>query len=209
GPENAEIRSVFQSDCATSGLFLAARAGTLTCQAMSVPSPNYSWLLNGLAVGQGSVLSFPGLRANQTGNYTCIATNNRNNNQLSTSTQLTVVGSCLSVGGAVGVALGSAAALFLLILLIVLLVRRKRAQKKDVAKMAAFSSSKEKVLPWISQNPGLERAVSPTPVYSSRQESVYSSYPPSNGSMVASTVDGGVSTYSIQTGRTGQLSTLV
>ncbi|XP_072409775.1 B-cell lymphoma 3 protein [Chiloscyllium punctatum] len=43
--------------------------------------------------------------------------------------------------------------------------------------MAAFSSSKEKVLPWISPNPGLERAVSPTPVYSSRQESVYSSYP--------------------------------
>ncbi|XP_060679170.1 carcinoembryonic antigen-related cell adhesion molecule 6-like, partial [Hemiscyllium ocellatum] len=209
GPENAEIRSVFQSDCATSGLFLAGRVGTLTCQAISVPTPEYTWLLNGQAVGQGSVLSFSGLRANQTGNYTCIATNNRNNNQLSASTQLTVVGSCLTVGGAVGVAVGSAAALILLILLIVLLVRRKRTQKEKVAKMAAFSSSKEKVIPWISQNQGLERSVSPTPVYSSRPESVYSSYPPSNGSMVASTVDGGVSTYSVHTGHTGQLSTLV
>ncbi|XP_060708606.1 carcinoembryonic antigen-related cell adhesion molecule 6-like isoform X2 [Hemiscyllium ocellatum] len=175
GPENAEIRSVFQSDCATSGLFLAGRVGTLTCQAISVPTPEYTWLLNGQAVGQGSVLSFSGLRANQTGNYTCIATNNRNNNQLSASTQLTVVGT----------------------------------QKEKVAKMAAFSSSKEKVIPWISQNQGLERSVSPTPVYSSRPESVYSSYPPSNGSMVASTVDGGVSTYSVHTGHTGQLSTLV
>ncbi|XP_059497261.1 carcinoembryonic antigen-related cell adhesion molecule 6-like [Stegostoma tigrinum] len=209
GPERIAIRREFQSDCATDGLFLAGRAGTLTCEAVSVPVPEYSWLLNGQLFRQGSVLSFVGLRTNQTSNYTCIATNARTGSQLSTSTQLTVVGSCLSVGGAVGVAIGSAAALLLLILLVVLLVRRKRAQKNKTTKMAAISHSKDKVLPWISQNANIQQGIPPPPVYTTDRESVYSDYPHSNGSMVASSVNGGVSTFSTQTGLTGQLSTLV
>ncbi|XP_048476552.1 carcinoembryonic antigen-related cell adhesion molecule 2-like [Rhincodon typus] len=98
GPERIAIRREFQSNCATAGLLLAGRAGTLTCEAISVPVPEYSWLHNGQLFRQGSVLSFVGLRTNQTSNYTCIATNSRTGTQLSTSTQLTVAGMCRTAG---------------------------------------------------------------------------------------------------------------
>ncbi|GCB77910.1 hypothetical protein scyTo_0019338 [Scyliorhinus torazame] len=67
----------------------------------------------------------------------------------------------------------------------------------------------DQVLPWMSEYPKVERGIAPTPIYSADRLSIYSHYPPSNGSMVASTIDGGVSTFSVQTDRSGQLSTLV
>ncbi|XP_072325118.1 cell adhesion molecule CEACAM6-like [Scyliorhinus torazame] len=213
GPEAAVIRRDFQSDCVVPDQVLLGRSGSLSCEAASVPVAVFTWLHNGQRLQQGSTVPFNSTGAKDTGNYTCIARNLRTTNQISTSSQIIIVDYCLSVGAVVGIAIGAAAALLLLILLIVFLVRRKRTQKNKPARKLPLkkplSNSETKVLPWMSEYPKVERGIAPTPIYSADRLSIYSHYPPSNGSMVASTIDGGVSTFSVQTDRSGQLSTLV
>ncbi|XP_041032822.1 carcinoembryonic antigen-related cell adhesion molecule 5-like [Carcharodon carcharias] len=213
GPETAAIRRDFQSDCVVPDQVVGGSSGSLSCETTSVPIAVFTWLLNGQPLRSGSTIPFNSTGAGNTGNYTCIARNIKTANQISTSTQLNIVSYCLSVGAVVGIAIGVAAALLLLILLIIFLVRRRRAQKRQPTSKKppkkAFSNSEEKVLPWISKYPKINHGISPTPIYSPDQVYSYSNYPPSNGSMVASTMDGGVSVYSLQTDRSGRLSTLV
>ncbi|XP_067874886.1 carcinoembryonic antigen-related cell adhesion molecule 6-like [Heterodontus francisci] len=213
GPETPVVQRGFQSDCVVPDLVPQGRSGSLSCEAASVPAAVYTWRLDGQDRHQGSTVFFSSLSANDTGNYTCIARNTKTTNEASASTQIIAVGYCLSVGAVVGIAIGAAAALVLLILLVVFLVRRKRSQKSKSAMrkppIKAFNKSDEKVLPWMNGSSNVKRSISPTPIYNTDQISTYSSYPPSNGSMVASTIDGGISSFSVQTDHSGRLSTLV
>ncbi|XP_078389594.1 cell adhesion molecule CEACAM6-like [Cetorhinus maximus] len=213
GPETAVIRRDFQSDCVVPDQVMGGRSGSLSCETTSVPVAVFTWLLNGQPLRSGSTIPFNSTGDSNTGNYTCVARNVKTTGQISTSTQLSIVSYCLSVGAVVGIALGAAAALLLLILLVVFLVRRRRAQKRwptsKKPPIKAFNNSAEKVLPWMSKYPKTNPGISPAPIYNADQIYAYSNYPPSNGSMVASTIDGGASVYSLQTDRSGRLSTLL
>ncbi|XP_078061692.1 cell adhesion molecule CEACAM6-like, partial [Mustelus asterias] len=213
GPESAAIRRDFQSDCVVPDQFLLGRSGRLSCDVVSVPVAVYTWLHNGQLIQQESSIPFDSTKLTDSGNYTCIIRNAKTNKEITASTQIIIVDYCLSVGAVVGIAIGAAAGLLLLILLIIFLVRRKRAQKNKAVSKPPLKKTpnhnEAKVLPWMNEYPEAQRGISPTPIYSADRMSVYSIYPPSNGSMVASTVDGGVSLFSSQTDRSGQLSTLV
>ncbi|XP_067831348.1 carcinoembryonic antigen-related cell adhesion molecule 6-like [Heptranchias perlo] len=211
GPESTRVQKEFNSDCVVPDQVILGRSGRFDCQADSVPPAQYSWVVNGQAQHQGSSVNISGLTSEQAGNYTCIVRNIKTARQDSAYININSVDYCLSIGAVVGIAIGGLAALLLLILLIVLLVRCKRTEKKKVLTskkpMRASTDGNAKVLPWINNYPTENRSISPTPVYHTDQTFSYS-YPPSIGSMVASTVDGRMSIIS-QDSYTGKVSTLV
>ncbi|XP_062912739.1 carcinoembryonic antigen-related cell adhesion molecule 20-like [Mobula hypostoma] len=194
GPESLVVSRQFQSDCVTPDQVILGRSGSLICQADSVPQANFSWTRQGQALAQGSTLLINSLTSNDTGLYICTAFNIQTGFERAVSTNVVGVGGCLSVGGVVGVVIGAVVALVLLVLLIVFLLKRKKNRNAPSKKQAVAARSREvdaKVLPWIQKHqqetPGF---ASPSPLERGGPDGNYSSYPPSTGSMVPSTLNG-------------------
>ncbi|XP_059824852.1 carcinoembryonic antigen-related cell adhesion molecule 8-like isoform X2 [Hypanus sabinus] len=194
GPESLVVSHRFQSDCVTPDQVILGRGGSLICQADSVPQANFSWTLQGQAQAQGSTLSINSLTSNDSGLYTCTASNAQTGLERAVSTRVVGVGGCLSAGGVTGVVIGAVAALIIIVVLIVYLYKRWKNRNNPSKKQAEVARSREvdaKVLPWIykhqQETPGF---TTPPPFERGGPDGNHSSYPPSTGSMVPSTLNG-------------------
>lgn len=141
GPDTPVLTKDTAKDCVGEGDVWAGKTITLTCTSVSLPRAQFSWQFDGQAISSPDtgVLSLQTSSTDQSGRYTCTATNSVSGISSEQGTDLVVTDVCLDVGEVVGVVIGSFILLILLIILIILivrcvLVRRRRREASAVQK---------------------------------------------------------------------------
>ncbi|XP_076868562.1 cell adhesion molecule CEACAM6 isoform X2 [Brachyhypopomus gauderio] len=133
GPDTPQV-SKTSSGCVGGGDVTVGQTIQLTCTSASMPPALLSWQYGGkpLTTSQpsGGTLSLQVFSTNQSGQYTCMASNSITGGVSQQQLTVTVVGTCLSAGAVAGIVIGCFIALVLIIIAIVLLLRQRNVDRR-------------------------------------------------------------------------------
>ncbi|XP_010897728.1 uncharacterized protein si:dkeyp-97a10.3 [Esox lucius] len=133
GPDTPVLSKASPADCVGGADALVGQTLQLTCSSSSLPPATFSWQYNSAQVASGSVFSLQTFSTNQSGQYTCVASNAITGTTSRTGINLSIVGTCLSAGAVAGIVIGCVVILVLIIVAIVLCVcwRRKKRRQNE------------------------------------------------------------------------------
>nr|XP_005999208.1 PREDICTED: carcinoembryonic antigen-related cell adhesion molecule 6-like [Latimeria chalumnae] len=92
GPDQLSISKASTSDCISKDDEIVGNGVTLTCTAASNPSAAFTWTFGGKVVSRNGRLSIVSPILNDTGTYTCIASNTNTQKSSNVTTSVNVVG---------------------------------------------------------------------------------------------------------------------
>ncbi|KAJ7985322.1 hypothetical protein DPEC_G00350870 [Dallia pectoralis] len=130
GPDTPVLSKASPADCVGGADAVVGQTLQLTCSSSSLPPATFSWQYNSAPVASGSVFSLATFSTNQSGQYTCVASNAITGGTLQTGTSVSIVGTCLSAGAVAGIVIGCLVALILIIVAIVLCVYWRRTNQR-------------------------------------------------------------------------------
>ncbi|KAG9283771.1 hypothetical protein AMEX_G2575 [Astyanax mexicanus] len=133
GPDTPQVTKT-SAQCVGGGDATVGQTVKLTCTSVSLPPALLSWKYGGsvLTVSSttGGSLDLTVFSTNQSGEYTCTALNSITTGSSQQQLNLSVVGTCLSVGAVAGIVVACFVALVLIIIAIVLLLRQRKVDRR-------------------------------------------------------------------------------
>ncbi|XP_072538699.1 uncharacterized protein [Salminus brasiliensis] len=133
GPDTPQVTKT-SSDCVGGGDATVGQTVKLTCTSVSLPPALLSWQYNGnlLTASQvdGGTLNLQVFSTNQSGQYICTARNSITTGSSQQQVNLSVVGTCLSVGAVAGIVVACFVVLILIIIGIILLLRQRNVDRR-------------------------------------------------------------------------------
>ncbi|XP_060717430.1 uncharacterized protein si:dkeyp-97a10.3 [Tachysurus vachellii] len=133
GPDTPQVTRT-SSGCVGGGDATIGQTVQLTCISVSLPPALLSWKFNGLPLtvsqANGGTLNLQVFSTNQSGQYTCIASNSITTQTSQQQISLNVVATCLSVGAVAGIVVACFVALVLIIVAIILILRQRNVDQR-------------------------------------------------------------------------------
>ncbi|KAI5611968.1 hypothetical protein C0J50_0636 [Silurus asotus] len=133
GPDTPQVTRT-SSNCVGGGEATIGQTVQLTCTSVSLPPALLSWQLNGVPLtssqANSGTLNLQIFSTNQSGQYTCSASNSITIQTSQQQISLSVVSTCLSVGAVAGIVVACFVALVLIIVAIILIIRQRKADQR-------------------------------------------------------------------------------
>lgn len=133
GPDTPQVTKT-SAQCVGGGDATVGQTVKLTCTSVSLPPALLSWKYGGSVLTASSTtggsLDLTVFSTNQSGEYTCTALNSITTGSSQQQLNLSVVGTCLSVGAVAGIVVACFVALVLIIIAIVLLLRQRKVDQR-------------------------------------------------------------------------------